>query len=648
MPPENNEQNRKDRIEELKKSLYSNQFKEQDIVHGVHAQEGGTVQESWGDERSAEDIHRENAEISFREKKMSLKKIFIGSLIFFVIAAAFAAIKIFTGNVFSADQVEISVSGPVSVVGGDTFDLGINITNLNDTDIESADLVVEYPPGAYKEADSQQALTRDRITVGAIGSKETVNEHISAVLFGEQNSSKEIRFVLEFRFKGSSATLQKEELYQMQISSSPIDLSLNILNEVTSGQDMTFLIDVGSNSEKVLEGLLAQADYPFGFTFESASPAPTYGNNVWDIGDLAPGSHRTIRVTGKMEGQQGEEKTFNAHIGNKSSQNSHIIGTAYNSVLEQVKIAQPFLALDLVIDGDRSNEYVFGAEKPIRADVLWKSTLPTKIIDGKIEVKLNGKVLDEYSVNAGAEGFYRSVDNTLVWDKNSTPELSVIEPGAKGQVSFSFTSLPLYSETGDLLKNPNIVLEVSAKGKRISDTNVPEEIKTSIKKTIKIESDMRIVPRVVYYEGPYVNSGPLPPRAEQETTYTVIWTVTNSSNTIKDAKVRTTLPTYVNWLGAPGQSENVSFNDVGGEVVWDLGTVAAGAGITSPAREVAFQIVLLPSVSQVGKTPSLTGDIVLTGEDTYTGSLIKRVSLPLTTKLSTDPNVYTTNGFVQP
>jgi len=646
---EQNKKERHDRIEELKKELSSKNFKEKDIFTEMSGRKHDpTIVEDW-----------QNAELADREinvpktkkpimEKLPLKKIFIGSLIFFTAAFSFAFAKIYLGGVFSADKINISINGPLSIAGGEKLDLTVNVTNNNDTAVETADLIIEYPPGAYESFDSQESLPRVRRSLGEIAPNETINEQVQAVLFGEQNSEKEIRFILEFRFKGSNATLEKEEVYNVRITSSPIDLSLDVLDELTAGQETTLVVEARSNSNKTIEDLLIEMDYPFGFEFSGASPMPSFGNSGWEIGDLAPGARKTIRIKGSIEGQHGEDRVFNAYVGSRSDTNKKVIGTIYNSISEETTVAQPFLSLEVVIEGSRSAEYSFASQKQIRADLLWDSTLLTKIIDGKLEVKLGGEALDKFSVSPGSGGFYRSIDNTIVWDKNTTPPLGIIEPGANGQVSFSLASLPLYTQSGGLLRNPEITIEVNAKAKRVSDTNVPEELNTSIQKKIKIESDMRLAPRSVYYEGPYVNTGPIPPRAEQETTYTIMWTVTNSSNDIKDAKVRTTLPTYASWLGAPGQSENITFNEVGGEVVWNLGEVEAGAGITKPAREVAFQIVFLPSVSQIRRTPALTGDIILSGEDTFTGTLIKSISSPLTTKLSTDPNAFSSNGIVQP
>jgi len=94
----------------------------------------------------------------------------------------------------------------------------------------------------------------------------------------------------------------------------------------------------------------------------------------------------------------------------------------------------------------------------------------------------------------------------------------------------------------------------------------------------------------------------------------------------------------VKWLGVVSPAdEDISFSEIGGEVVWNIGNVKRGVGLNSAAREVAFQVSLLPSISQIGRIPSLTGDATLFGKDAFTGTIIKDITRGMTTKLSTDP-----------
>ncbi len=117
---------------------------------------------------------------------------------------------------------------------------------------------------------------------------------------------------------------------------------------------------------------------------------------------------------------------------------------------------------------------------------------------------------------------------------------------------------------------------------------------------------------------------------------------------MKNARVRTALPTYVEWLGVTKGDGSITHSEIGGELIWEIGDVESGVGIDRPAKEIAFQLALKPSVSQARKIPDITGEIILTGEDQYTGTFLQREYGSLTTKLSTDPSASMGGGVVQP
>ena len=638
----------KSRIEEITKKLYSTSFKDRPVFETLKEREY-EVSDTWTPPEGSGP--QGSMQMEPRHNRI-LKKILILSFSFFVVALSIAGVYFFKGsNLLSANNVDISVEGPVSLAGGDTLTMGIIITNNNDAAIEFADLLIEYPEGSYASTESKEALPRIKKSLGKINAHETVHETATAVLFGESNTEKNIQITLEFRLEGSNATLEKKKEYRIGITSSPIDVAIDMLKEANSGQEVEVAVHLKSNSSTPLKGLVFSIDYPFGFRFKSADPKPQYDNKMWVLGDLAPSAERVVKIKGVLEGQDEEEKIFRVYAGTQSERDARALGITYNSVSKSIFIKKPFLALDMVIDNDTGNEHISSSGKIVRADILWGNNLPTKIIDGQIQVKLRGDIINRYSIAVGNGGFYRSLDDTIVWDSKSGNEaLAVIEPGEKGSASFSFSFQPLVSKDGrQAFANPEVTIEVTARGRRVSDTNVPEEINTVAVKKIKVESSLNLASRSVYYAGPLKNTGPLPPKVNQETTYTIIWTITNSSNDISSAVVRTTLPTYVKWLGVVSpDSESVTYNEIGGEVVWNAGAIPAGTGINRAAREVAFQVSFLPSISQINQSPLLTSEIAISGNDNFTHTILRDTKRALSIKLSTDSIFLENQGIVVP
>ncbi len=632
-------QEKKDeKIRELKKRLYGKGFKEKpERIAGFKKKEY-RVKEGW---MSEEPPMSPVKKIKIIKRHATIKRVLIASIVFFIVASVSAVYMIRSGsNIFSLKNVDIMITGPVSVNGGEELTLDVSITNRNETVMEFANLIIEYPEGSYKTFDSQKELTRARESLGRINPNETVNKTVSLVLFGSGNTKKEISFTLESRFEGSSATLDKIELYEVALASSPVNLSMGIPEEIGIKQEFEIIINLESNSNNTLSNLILKVDYPFGFTFSGASPEPAQGKNIWEIGDMPKADKRVIKIRGTVDGQENEEKIFAVYTGLKHSKDEDAVGTIYNSVSEQIVITKPFLGLKVLVNGTETPEYISRSKKSLRFDVLWSSNSFIKITDGIIEVKLSGDIVDRFSVSPDKGGFYKSLDGTIVWnDRTGENKLSVIEPGENGRVGFTLQSLPLVDKKGRVFTNPEIAISINASGNQVTDVGVSSRLSTFVSKKVKLESNLEIVPRAVYYTGPFSNTGPLPPKADEETTYTIILSVINTSNSVSPVVVKTNLPTYMRWLGTVSPSEeDISFNEVGGEIIWNVGTVVPGTGFVKSAREVAFQVGLIPSISQRGRIPSITGEIIVSGKDTFTGTTLKDKKKGLNTNLSTDPS----------
>jgi hypothetical protein len=109
--------------------------------------------------------------------------------------------------------------------------------------------------------------------------------------------------------------------------------------------------------------MLVKADYPLGFQFISATPAPSFSNNVWNLGDLAPGAEHNITIVGRMmDVFDGEEKTFNISSGSQSSESKSVIGVVFNSIRHTVAISKPFIEANLFINGVSDKEYAVDAK----------------------------------------------------------------------------------------------------------------------------------------------------------------------------------------------------------------------------------------------------------------------------------------------
>lgn len=563
----------------------------------------------------------------------------IGTVVFLV-AIGFAGYRFITGlNVVDESKVSIEIKGPVSIKGGDTLDLGIVIKNNNEIQLEAVKLVVEYPVGARVASDIQSELTRKTEELGVLGQGKTVETEHSAILFGAKDSVQNIVVKLEWRVEGSNKTFSKKETYPVTIVSSPLIMTIQHEEEVNSGQEVSFIVTLTSNSIQPIENLLLTADYPFAFEFRDASPPSRFGNNVWDIGTIKPGEKQTISIVGRIGGQENEERVFRFNAGEASRDDGgRSIAASFISSQEEIVVKRPFVDLSFSVNNNEGQTHVARMGERNQFQVKWKNKLDSTLSDVVIRVKLTGDSVQETTVSVGSGGFYNSINDTITWTKNNNPSLRSVDPGESGFVTFSFATVsPSPSVVADF-QNPQIDVEVELVGERFREDAVEsEQVVVNTNGDIKILSELALTSRMVHNDGPFVNSGPVPPIAETETTYTVLWSITNAFNDVENTEVRASLPSYVEWKGVkePSSEDFVYLPDTR-EVVWRLGFVKAGTGLVERSKDIAFQIGFLPSQGQVGSAPDLVLNITATGRDTFTGKTLSKEKNSLTTNITTD------------
>jgi hypothetical protein len=356
-----------------------------------------------------------------------------------------------------------------------------------------------------------------------------------------------------------------------------------------------------------------------------------------------------IRVRGLIVGEDGQGKAFRTTVGVGLDQQSHDISTEYGNVLSTVVLRESFIGIKLMLDGKPAGDSIANFGKRIKGKVLWKNNLKTRIVNAEIDVKLKGTALNRRSIETENGGFYRSSDDTIFWDERGEQQLAVLDAGEEGDIAFSFLPQPPVNTTGQTTKNPEMTLEITVRGTRVSETGVPEEVKTVSIRKVRVTSDVQFASKAVYSVGPIVNRGPIPPKVGQETTYTIVWSIVNTSNDIANATVRAVIPPYAKFTGTvlPAK-ENIVYNDATKEIIWSPGNIAAGVGVGSAPREVYFQMVLYPSLSQISTSPKIMYDQHFSAQDAYTGQVLEQTREFLDVGLLYDPKFIQTDGKVVP
>ncbi len=631
MPPEDKPR----RIDEIKKRLFANDSR---LVPKRRPwffhKKKYKVNSEWQDSNKNEP----SGVKAFVVPQTVYKKFFIGSVIFLILAGVFAAFMLYTGdNTVSTERIKISVVGNAFTAGGENLPLVVTVENGNSVPIESSELVIEYPRGS--DASNLGDFERKRITLGTIAPGEQQNQNISLVLYGEQGSTKDVTARIEYRVQGSNAIFTKEIKYTVNINTAPLTLSVDAPSDAVSNQDYTMTISAIVGASQISPNTVIKVDYPPGFQYKSATPKPIVGNNIFALDKKDVGGTNKIVIEGTIIGIDGDQKAFKVSAGEPDTYDQSKISVVYNSFLHELTLTKPFIDAHLSVNGVEASTYTANSQEKVNAEIVWSNNLPNRVDDMEIDAKISGNALNHSLISSS--GFYDSNTDTIIWDKNSVQQFASVEPGENGRVTFSFSTVSLLSGSQSVIGDPTVTIELSVKAREPSEGIAVKEVSGFDKVTFNINTDLQLQSGAVYSSGPFPNTGPLPPKVGNETTYTINWSLTNTGNRTAQTEIRASLPLNVRFIKSdPASTENITYNDATKEIIWRAGNVARGTGFVVVPRTVSFQVGLTPSLSQVDSVPLLLNDSNLTAQDLFTLENLSSTSAHLTTKILND-HLYT-------
>lgn len=567
--------------------------------------------------------------VTKRRKKYRLKVILFGIIFFFgalIISSGF----LFFGNTgISGENINISLSGPFTIGGGETLNLQIGVSNENAVAIQSATLIIEYPRGTRSTDDDPRDLFTERISVESIESGQTINIPTEAIIYGEENEALTVKASIEYRVEGSNATFFKEAApLDLKISSAPAVLKVSANEKTTSGQETQISIDITSNSQSDLTDVLLQAEYPNGFSFTSSSPSPDSGKNHWLIDTLEPGEVATIVITGVIGGAESDEVAVNFKLGVPSERDSSELVTIFSTASAQYTIENPFLGVVLELEDSKDDEVVVAPGRSVNGQVTLTNTLSDTIYDTVVTVDFSGNAVSDPAVSQ-TDGFYQSATNQIIWDASTKDRLEEMRPGEEVILSFSF------APDSEVVRTPKINLAVTAKSRRVSENRVPEELSGEAFGVVRVSTEPKMV------TGATRSSGPIPPTAEETTTYAATIAIKNGGNGLSNAEVTFSLPQSVMWEGATSGQGSFNYNPSSRLVTWKPGDIAALDTATA-----IIGLAFTPSLTQVGETPLLVSEQKLTATDAYTSSVVRATGAAISTEMDTSTGFERGNGRV--
>lgn len=563
------------------------------------------------------------------KRKVAWSVLFLGgALVVFMATLAIAAyFLVFGGGAISTDNIDIAVAPVPSLRSGDVATFLITITNNNRTTITNTRFSASFPESARDANDPLTPYPRFEDTIGDVAPGESRPQTVQVVLSGAEGETYAIPLKLEYKTENSNAVFVKEVTHDVTITSSPLSVRVGMPAQASDGQEIALQVTVHSDAKTPIENVAVLAEYPFGFIPTKTDQSTT----LFDVGTVAPGADATITVRGTLTGEGTDERVFRFKVGTKGS--GGLLALTYGGGQGSIRLTHPFLSTTFSVNGNTGTDSVIPAGKASEVRLSWVNTLPSDLTDTQITVKLTGEALDTTSVVASG-GFYRSVDSTVLYARDTNPTLARLAPNAASNGSFTFSTKSIAAMKN--LRNPSVTAVITVTGRTSTGGNAPTPITATMTRTIAVGTDLALAARASRSTGPFKNTGPIPPQPNVESTYTMLLSLTSTVNSVAGAAVKATLPSYVRFMGPTSPNDgSITYDENTRTVTWAAGDVAAGTSITGPKKG-SFQVALLPSSSQRGTSPVLMSSISYTGTDRFTKRLLEGTVAEVTTQTTAD------------
>lgn len=547
----------------------------------------------------------------------------IAGFIFLLIAIGISSTLMFWGgNTISGENISITASGAITVGGGEEYEFQIAVANQNTVPIHSAILVVEYPQGTREAGNSEKEISIVRQSLNTIDTGEVVNLSYKARIFGEENESKEIKVWVEYGMVGSNSTFRKEATPMVfTVATSPIVITFDTVRTISSGQEIEMNLNIQSNAPTTVKNLLIKTFYPESFDFTESDPITVSGEDTWKIASIEPNEKKSITIKGLLTGYENDTRHFRAIAGISKEDAPSTIGFQLATTETDITIEQPFLSANIVINGSNNDTIVMSSDDDAQIYIEYRNTLDTAIYDGTVSINLSGNALDDYTVHT--DGHYDSTQKIITWDGSNHSELTEVVPGATTRLGVSLKPLNTVQYT------PEITMKADVTGSRLYENHSSQELKGSASRTIKVEGIPQLTTRTIYGEGPFINTGPVPPVIGTMTQYTYMLFAKAGVNDLTGTEVTAILPQGVTWLDLVKGDGEVTYNTVTRTLRWNIGNLSAHKEVT-----MGMQVSFIPSASQLGRMPTILETQRLKAVDRFTGTTVRTTASALSTDFS--------------
>ncbi len=535
-----------------------------------------------------------------------LKKIAFFTVLIAVLSV-FVFLFYYERQSFSEADLRFEIIGPSDVKVGEIVEYRVKYRNNSDTRLEKTSVVFEYPEASVPIQENGDFFDgenlRRKIDLEDInpGQEEIVD--FKAMILGEEGDT--VKAVAWFNYspQNLSANYEAERSHTTVITSVPINFELDLPGQIESDEEFSFRIRYFSQLNYDLDNLGVRINYPSGFQFIRSIPSGME-KDKWEREVLPKNEGGVIEIFGKLNGDPGDIKGFSAELGVWKYDRFTVLKKTNSEVL----IPRLNLFIDVLIND--SVDYMAKSGEDLLYEIYFKNIGDQILENLFLTVDLDKEILNMDEVESMGGRFQKDV-GTILWNHSSFPTLRRLRPGEEEKLSF------WAKVKEDLPYNPEIRILVNL-------NEIRHEVRTRVGTEIDIIQNFAL-------EDPLESIGPLPFIENRANTYTVSWEVKNYYNNLENTKIYASLPQGASLTGKRyPEDEDLIYDSQTGRIIWNLGTLERGSGVSFSAPKLYFQVEIRPSVVEENMT--LITPVTISGKDIWTKKDIQSRSDFLTKK----------------
>jgi len=465
-------------------------------------------------------------------------------------------------------------------------------------------------------------------TLGELGAGDKGRVEMKGVVVGEQGSTARSMAEVFFTPKNfPSGKFSKSVVHTATVTSLSLDLALEAADEAAAGERILVKIQARNVGDSPLSGGYIEVGAAAGMQLASEDPEFSGEFSLvtsrWLLPELMPDSSLQRTLVIYLTGEPGEKRELQVMAGlvrEGRGLTQRTVAHTFALAETELKIAQTF--------NKEKGTLVVHPDERLEAKITYENTGNVGLSNAVVRAVFEGPGLDESKLNL-RDGAYDTRTKTITWSAASVPELELVGPGSKGELTYSFGISPLanFPTEGEVLENFGLVATVSIDS---PDVKVPlgEERKlVSDRSVLSVESPMILEADAFYDDGRLgiESSGPLPPKVNEETTYTVRLKAGTALNDMGDTRVVAVLPEGVKYMDKIFKTTGeVVFEERTGQVIWTIPFVEAGTGRRTPPSELHMQVAIVPAENQKGQSVKFLNAVTAEGKDQFTETTVTK------------------------